>query len=593
MKHTTINDNNYPTIESLADSSGSLNAAISKTDEFKKLKAFEKLMNATKELDVFDGILPKHRFLFYINDMKLEKCVVCEKPFVYFKQAQKRFSLCRHKQILNRTEYAESLKRAKSEKYEEFIRGLADKNLLISETEYRKILNKLTNASDNYAFIVTKDEYSHFYHDLIIRTEHALQINPENLEIPQRIFIEANNIQTAPVCGYCGKPVPFINRKRGYDVSCRECSNKKSNDTRANTCAARINSTFDFSKYEIIKYPKLFNAEPLVIKCKKCGHESEWIVNNGMASRLNEIPMCKHCEYRANWEETEFYEYISSIYDGEIIHGKGSRKIIPPYELDIYLPDLKLAFEYDGVYWHNDLIKEGRNYHLRKTEKCAESGIRLVHVFSSDWILNKNITKSRIKNLLGIYDRKIFARKCHVETVSNTLSREFQRANHLQGPINAKVNLGLFFNNELVALMTFGKCRFDKKHEWEMLRFCCKLGYHIPGAAGKLLKHFEKIYKPKSLVSYADRRWSQGELYNALGFEFVKNSPPNYWYFKTRTNILLSRINFQKHKLANVLDNYDPLKSEAKNMKANGYFRIFDCGNMVFEKTYCVNEKAG
>ena len=72
MKHTTINDNNYPTIESLADSSGSLNAAISKTDEFKKLKAFEKLMKATKELDVFDGILPKHRFIFYINDIDFQ-----------------------------------------------------------------------------------------------------------------------------------------------------------------------------------------------------------------------------------------------------------------------------------------------------------------------------------------------------------------------------------------------------------------------------------------------------------------------------------------------------------------------------------------
>lgn len=84
--------------------------------------------------------------------------------------------------------------------------------------------------------------------------------------------------------------------------------------------------------------------------------------------------------------------------------------------------------------------------------------------------------------------------------------------------------------------MTFSKCRFDKKHEWEMLRFCSKLGYHIPGAAGKLLKYFERNYKPKSLVTYADRRWSQGKLYNTLGFNLLHKSPPNYFYFSTKQN---------------------------------------------------------
>ena len=108
----------------------------------------------------------------------------------------------------------------------------------------------------------------------------------------------------------------------------------------------------------------------------------------------------------------------------------------------------------------------------------------------------------------------------------------------MQGAVNAKVNLGLFYEDELVSLMTFGKCRFDKKHEWEMLRFCNKLGYHIVGGAGKLLKHFERNLKPKSLVSYADRRWSQGKLYKALGFKLDHISAPNYWYWNKKSSIL-------------------------------------------------------
>ena len=132
--------------------------------------------------------------------------------------------------------------------------------------------------------------------------------------------------------------------------------------------------------------------------------------------------------------------------------------------------------------------------------------------------------------------------------------------------------------------MTFGKCRFDKRHEWEMLRFCSKLNTRVVGGAGKLLRHFEKNLCPKSLVTYADRRWSQGRLYNALGFDFVENSPPGYFYVKGCRRY--SRVKFQKHKLNDQLESFDPSKTEVQNMKDNGYFRVFDCGNMVFEKVY-------
>ena len=118
-----------------------------------------------------------------------------------------------------------------------------------------------------------------------------------------------------------------------------------------------------------------------------------------------------------------------------------------------------------------------------------------------------------------------------------------------------------------------------------MLRFCNKLGYHVPGGASKLLKYFERNYNPKSLVSYADRRWSQGKVYKKLGFTFNHASTPNYWYLKNNnTTKLYSRINFQKHKLKKLLENFDENKTEVENMKANGYNRIFDCGNLVYEK---------
>ena len=181
----------------------------------------------------------------------------------------------------------------------------------------------------------------------------------------------------------------------------------------------------------------------------------------------------------------------------------------------------------------------------------------------------------------GVNDEIVFARKCMLKEVDSKTSRAFQEENHIQGAVNAKVNAGLYFEGALISLMTFGKCRFSKQYEWELLRFCNKLGYHIPGGAGKLLKYFEKTYKPKSLISYADRRWSQGKLYAALGFTLDHISKPDYWYFKTNDLLLFSRMQFQKHKLKNVLSNYDEALTEVENMQNNGYFRIFDCGNLV------------
>ena len=134
--------------------------------------------------------------------------------------------------------------------------------------------------------------------------------------------------------------------------------------------------------------------------------------------------------------------------------------------------------------------------------------------------------------------------------------------------------------------MCFSKNRFSGAYEYEITRFCSKLGFRVIGGAGKLLAYFERMYTPKSLVSYADRRWSSGNLYERLGFRFIRNSPPNYWYFRGQSLVLESRVKYQKHRLADVLEKFDPEKTEMQNMADNGYYAIYDCGNKVYAKEY-------
>ena len=168
---------------------------------------------------------------------------------------------------------------------------------------------------------------------------------------------------------------------------------------------------------------------------------------------------CQKCGMITSHYEDSLFDYIKSIYKGKII--RDNRTILSNLKqsLDIYIPDLKIAFEFDGLYWHNELNKPDKNYHLKKTEECLKKGIQLIHIFEDEWLYKQDIVKSRIKNLLGLITDKIYARKCIIKEITNKESKTFCENNHIQGGINSKYSFGLFFNNELVSVMTFGNKR--------------------------------------------------------------------------------------------------------------------------------------
>ena len=260
------------------------------------------------------------------------------------------------------------------------------------------------------------------------------------------------------------------------------------------------------------------------------------------------------------------------------------RKLIFPQEVDIYLPDIKLAIEYDGLMFHSQgkskySIFKGvpENYHLEKTNLVESEGAQLFHIFEGE---DLDIWISMIKNKLGL-NTKIYARKCLVKEVSSQEARKFLEDNHLQGYANSKIRLGLYYNEELVSLMTFSKPRYTKNYDWELVRFCTLKGYNVVGGASKLLSSFRSNYKG-SIISYANRRWSNGDLYRRLGFREINRTSPGYYYFKENEMILYTRDRFQNHKLKDLLETLDERLTEEENMFENDYRKIYDCGNLVF-----------
>ncbi len=313
-------------------------------------------------------------------------------------------------------------------------------------------------------------------------------------------------------------------------------------------------------------------------RCKEKGHENVENYQLLYKRRRACMPLCTACYKKGMGSkgEHDLYEFVCSLNNGTI---KTDRIILNGHELDIYVPNKKLAIEFNGLYWHNELMKE-KNYHLWKTEECEKQGIQLIHVFEDEWNYKQEIVKSRLKGLLGLNDR-IYARKTECRTIDFKTAKEFLDDNHIQGSCMSAYNYGLFYNNELVSIMTFGKSRF-KDNEFELLRFANKLYTNVIGGASKLFSHFRKDHPEiEKIVSYADRRWSKGNLYEKLGFECAGKTAVNYYYVVK--DCRHNRMEFQKHKL--VAEGADLNKSEHEIMLDRGIYRIYDCGNLKYEWT--------
>jgi len=342
-----------------------------------------------------------------------------------------------------------------------------------------------------------------------------------------------------------------------------------------------LNRIINKNDFEILNYKDDFITA-------KCDKNHKYVIHRHiLKNRIKyKTEICTVCNpigsFSTSGYEKQFESFIKEYYDKNIL--LNDRKILRPRELDIYIPELKLAFEFNGLYWHNELNKEN-DYHLNKTEMCEKQDIQLIQVWEDDWIYKQNIIKSIILNKLCKTTNRIYARNCEIKEINdNKLIKEFLDENHIQGFIGSKIKLGLFYNNELISLMTFGNHRIamgkkeTQEGEYELLRFCNKLNTNIIGGASKLFNYFIKTYKPNQVITYADRSFSQGNLYKQLGFEFINKTEPNYYYIID--GIRHHRFNFRKDKL--VREGYNKDKTEHEIMIERKLYRIYDSGNLKF-----------
>ena len=285
--------------------------------------------------------------------------------------------------------------------------------------------------------------------------------------------------------------------------------------------------------------------------------------------------------------EKDIYTYVSSLTNKNTVYH--DRSVLKGNELDIYIPELRVAIEYNGSYWHSSIKKEAK-YHQNKTIACAKQGIRLIHIFEYEWEDADEQVKIKhlLKNILTDNSKKIYARETRVCIPSIQEVKEFENKYHLQGYAIDKVHIGLQYKGELVAIMTFGTPRFDSKYQYELIRLCMKDNVIIVGGSQKLFKYFIRTYDPDNVITYVNISKFTGNSYIRMGFKplDIPFTSPSYVWVDSHNNVLKRYVTMKSKLVAQGLGTEDETEDEI--MIKNNYLKVYDSGNLRL--TYCKEE---
>lgn len=312
------------------------------------------------------------------------------------------------------------------------------------------------------------------------------------------------------------------------------------------------------------------------------------IMSDKMIEQIKNVQKLSNLSVSKSRFVSKYEKEIVNLLNSYNIKTECNRQILIGKELDIYIPEKKIAIEFNGLRWHSEWYgKKKKDYHLNKTKLCNEKGVKLIQIFEDEYVNHKDIVLSKIKHILNVKNGayKIMARKCEICEIDYDVAKNFLNENHIQGFFASSIYLGSYYNNELVGVMSFKK-ENNNCNIWELTRFATKIDYVCQGLGGKLFKYFVKNYEPIEIKSFADRRWTLDEsnnLYVKLGFKLSKILPPDYKYYNNNLNKYerIHKFSLRKQRL-NKKYGLSLTMTETEMAKELGYDRIWDCGLLKY-----------
>lgn len=415
-------------------------------------------------------------------------------------------------------------------------------------------------------------------------TQNIEKITRDDYMWGMRIYCLKNNITSYPLDRF-GNKCKYIDSISGF-------SKFGNRDALTHSLYDEIKSNIENCGFELTEsITSIPNDGYINIKCKKCNTIKQQFIKCGYSIKCYCHKCLKISPGRSNIE-LEICNYIKSISNYKV----ELNKKINNTEIDIYLPELKLGIELDGILWHSfgtsfpnnaNIEKENKNKSLIKKIYFEQLGIELLIILDQEWFGSNDIVKSLIKAKLQLISNKIYARKCDIIKLDYNEKKTFFINNHIQGDCQSFVSYGLKYNNKIVCAISFTRRKLGKNNSnnIELARYCVSKDINVIGGFSKLLKYAQKEQKFDSVISYCDKRLSSGNVYFKNGFKLLHSTPQNYFYTKD-SRVLESRLKYQKHKLKNIFNNVDESMTETEIMYLNGYRKWYDCGNYVFKKDF-------
>ncbi len=315
------------------------------------------------------------------------------------------------------------------------------------------------------------------------------------------------------------------------------------------------------------------SSQKVLWHCRECGHEWTCAVSDRTRTdgKKTGCPRCAS-RSRVSKAESELAAFIHEILPQETII-TSDRSVIPPKELDIYVPGKHIAVEFNGLYWHGD-SKKGRRYHYDKWKQCSDQGIQLLTIWEDQWRDKRNLIEDMLRHKLGVdHSPVVGARSCEIVEVSSRDARTFLDAHHVQGwAQNSGVGLGLAHDGNLVAVMTL---RRRSERLWELSRYATSI--RVPGGQSRLLRHFLGAFPVDKVITFSDHEVSDGALYERTGWTYDGEIPPDYRYVIDGQRRHKFGFRIKKFRNDPCLRYVEGL-TESELAELNGIERVWDCG---------------
>jgi very-short-patch-repair endonuclease len=431
----------------------------------------------------------------------------------------------------------------------------------------------------------TKKEFNDWYDRGGHLSKHIKQLYP-NIKIPsetekKKHYINNNEFWFEKYFLITLKPIP--------EKTIKQSKPKINKDflTKCEICGKELkiinNQHLKTHKTTVEKYKKNYPDSPIL------SEKMLKLYSDNLMKTMINSPSPKSWESKG---EKEVKDFINSI-GIKTIKFK-NKKLLNGYELDIVIDDLKIAIEYNGLYYHSEKMGKDKNYHYNKMKLTNEKGYKLIQIFEDEWLHKKEIVKSKLKHILGKSSgTKIGGRNLKIKKIKNPKEKNnFLNNCHIQGSDKANISLGAYYNDLLVGVMTFKTNRNMSSKlndgEFELNRFATKSDYVISGLANKFLKYFIVNYNPKRIISFADRCWTldiEDNLYTKLGFKIEKILRPDYSYFTSKgihKNKRIHKFNLGKNRIKKKYPDININRTEKEIAEELGYSRIFDCGKVKY-----------